>query len=93
MRFEWNDRKARGNLAKHGVSFEEASTVFDDPRRPQEFDLPHSGDEDCDVAIGFSHRMRLLMVVIYEKHEDGVIRIISARRATRSEGLRYFAES
>ncbi|MGH7214334.1 MAG: BrnT family toxin [Tepidisphaeraceae bacterium] len=58
----------------------------------QTYDLEHSLDEDREIVIGFSFRMRLLMVVIYE-HDHDVIRIISARPATRAEGLRYFAES
>jgi len=91
-KFEWHSGKAAINVAKHGVTFEEAATVFDDLRRLQIYDLEHSVDEDREIVIGFSYRMRLLMVVIYE-HDDQVIRIISARRATRQEGLRYFVES
>jgi len=91
LRFEWDPRKAAKNRRKHGVSFEEAATVFNDLRRLREYDLMHAGEEDREIVIGFSERMRLLMVVIYEQ-EENVIRIISARRATREEGLRYFAE-
>ena len=91
-RFEWHDAKAEINAGKHGVTFEEAATVFNDPRRLQMYDLEHSVDQDREIVIGFSHRMRLLMVVIYEQDEN-ITRIISARRATKSEGLRYFAES
>jgi len=91
-RFEWNPRKAASNFRKHRVSFEEAATVFNDPRRLQTYDLEHSADEDREIVVGFSFRMRLLMVVIYEQ-DDNVIRIISARRATRAEGLRYFSEA
>lgn len=91
-KFDWHDAKAALDLRKHGVSFEEASTVFGDPTRLQIFDLDHSSDEDREIVIGFSHRMRLLMVVIYERGDKN-IRIISARRATREEGLRYFSES
>ena len=91
-RFDWHDAKAEINARKHGVTFEEAATVFNDPRRLQMYDLEHSLDEDREILIGFSHRMRLLMVVIYEQDKD-VTRIISARRATNGEGRRYFAES
>jgi uncharacterized protein len=91
-RFEWHDAKAEVNARKHGVTFDEAATVFHDPRRLQMYDLEHSLDEDREIVIGFSHRLRLLMVVIYEQDKE-VTRIISARRATKSEGLRYFAES
>ena len=90
-KFEWHSGKAALNQRKHGVSFEEAATVFSDLRRLQTYDLEHSGLEDRDIVIGFSYRMRLLMVVVYEQ-EENIIRIISARRATREEGLRYFAE-
>jgi uncharacterized DUF497 family protein len=92
-RFEWNAEKAATSLAKHGVSFEEAATVYGDPRRVEMYDLEHSIDEDRYIWIGFSHRMRLLMVVVYEQDDHEVYRIISARRATREEGLRYFAEA
>jgi uncharacterized DUF497 family protein len=90
-KFEWNSRKAALNLRKHGVTFEEAATVYGDLRRLQTYDLEHSGIEDREIVIGFSERMRLLMVVVYEQ-EENIIRIISARRATREEGLRYFVE-
>jgi uncharacterized protein len=90
-KFEWNPEKAVRNFRKHAVTFDEAATVFDDPRRLQTFDLEHSDDEDREIVIGFSFRMRLLMVVIYEQSDD-IIRIVSARRATRAEGLRYFSE-
>lgn len=91
-RFEWHEQKAASNHRKHGVTFEEAATVFEDQRRLQIYDLEHSTpDEDREIVIGFSHRMRLLLVVIYERSEN-IVRIISARRATRAEGLRYFAE-
>ncbi len=91
FQFKWSRDKAVKNFRKHGVSFEEAATIFRDARRLQMYDLEHSVDEDREIVIGFSYRMRLLMVVIYEQDDD-VIRIISARRATRGEGLRYFAE-
>jgi uncharacterized DUF497 family protein len=92
FKFDWDDSKAASNERKHGVTFEEAATVLSDPRRLQYFDTAHSFDEDRENVIGFSYRMRLLMVVIYER-EDEIVRIISARRATREEGLRYFSES
>jgi uncharacterized DUF497 family protein len=91
MQFEWDSAKAAGNVRKHRVSFEEAASVFSDPRRLREYDLEHAGTEDREIVIGFSAKLRLLMVVVYER-EEGYIRIISARRATRQEGLRYFRE-
>ena len=90
LRFEWDRRKAELNIRKHRVTFEEASTVFSGPVL-REYDLVH-GSEDRETVIGFSFRMRMLFVVIYE-YEEHTIRIISARQATRTEGERYFAES
>jgi len=81
-RFDWHDAKAEINARKHRVTFEEAATVFNDPRRLQMYDLEHSVDQDRGIVIGFSHRMRLLMVVIYEQGEN-ISRIISARRKTK----------
>jgi uncharacterized DUF497 family protein len=90
--FEWDSKKAALNVRRHRVTFEEAATVFNDLRCLREYDLEYSGSEDREIVIGFSERMRLLMVVVYEQ-EENVIRIISARRATREEGIRYFLES
>lgn len=92
MRFDWNEAKARSNKAKHGVSFDEAKTVFSDPRRLTEFDVEHSAGEDRFIVIGMSVRLRVLTVVIVERHED-VLRIISARKATRAERRRYEAQA
>jgi uncharacterized protein len=75
LEFEWDPRKAAANLAKHGVSFEEAATVFGDPR--------HSSEEGRFVLLGLSQDQRLLAVLYVERGET--IRIISARRATRRE--------
>ena len=86
MRFEWDKTKAALNLAKHGVSFEEAATVLDDPRA-----LPVSDDargESRLAVTGLSASSRLLFVVVVERTED-VIRIVSARRATKAERRRY----
>jgi uncharacterized protein len=90
LQFEWNPLKDRLNQRKHGVSFREAATVFDGPVL-REYDLEH-GPEDREIVIGYSYKERLLFVVIYEYEQD-TIRIISARRATQAEALRYFAES
>jgi uncharacterized DUF497 family protein len=82
--FEWDPRKARANLAKHGISFEEAATVFADPRVVI---LDDGGSRGHLVAIGFSARLRLLWVVHVQKAERD--RIISARRATAAEEALY----
>ncbi len=85
--FEWDDRKSKGNIKKHGVSFEEASTVFGDPLA-RTFDDPyHSEEEHRELTIGLSLRRRLLLVVHTERSE--YLRIISARPATPKERKSY----
>jgi len=87
LEFEWDDRKARLNIGKHGVSFEEASTVFADPLALTIYDPLHSEDEERYVALGESQRRRLLVVVFTDR--DDRVRIISARAATRRERRQY----
>jgi len=87
LEFEWDRRKARGNRVKHGVTFEEAVTVFGDPFGVSIPDPLHSESEDRFLVLGRSHRDRLLVVVYMERAER--VRIISARRATRREGMDY----
>lgn len=92
LRFDWNAEKAAKNWRKHRVTFEEAESVWLDRRRIEIFDADHSSDDESrSVAIGFSGRMRMLIVVFTERYE--VIRLISARCANRSETERYFAAS
>lgn len=88
MEFEWDPAKASSNRKKHGVSFEEAQTVFLDPHALPRFDAAHSMGEDREITIGLSHRLRLLYVVHTERHGD-TIRLISARKATRAEAAEY----
>ncbi len=83
MRFEWNKEKAASNLAKHGVSFEEAKTVFDDPLYVDFYDPDHSEDEERYLIVGQSNRGRLLIVSYTERRDS--IRLISAREVTRTE--------
>jgi uncharacterized DUF497 family protein len=85
--FEWDARKARSNLAKHGVEFEEAVTVFGDPLARTVPDSVHSDDENRFIIIGCSELQRVVVVV----HTDGGgrIRLISARPATRRERRAY----
>ena len=89
LRFEWDARKAAVNAAKHGVSFEEAVTVFRDSRAAIFDDETHSVEELREIIIGHSDRNRLLLVCFTER--DDVIRIINARKATRREGRDYEA--
>jgi uncharacterized DUF497 family protein len=84
---EWDAEKAARNLAKHGVSFDEAATVFADPLSVTIHDPRHSVGEERLVALGLSHRGRLLVVVHTERGD--AVRIISARLATRHERSDY----
>lgn len=85
VRFVWDARKAASNLKKHGVSFEEASTAFDDELGAYYPDTLH---EDRFLLIGYSRQQRLLFVVHAEVKREA-IRIISARKATKHEKARY----
>ena len=91
VQFEWDPAKARINLRKHGVSFEEAETVFYDDHALLLDDPEHSGDEDRFVLLGLSSRFRVLVVVHAYRESDAVIRLISARRATKAEQAGYDA--
>lgn len=85
--FEWDDEKAQSNLKKHGVSFEEAATIFNDPRIATISDPDHSEDEERYVSIGMSVIMRLLSVIHTFRKERN--RLISARKATKAEKKNY----
>ena len=85
MKFEWDAKKANQNLKKHKVSFEEASTVFFDDLAKIAFDPDHSELEHRQILIGHSYSKKLLFVVHISYEEKNVIRIISARKATKKE--------
>ncbi len=87
LTFEWDTNKARRNLAKHGVSFEESSSIFGDPLSLTVPDPVHSKVEGRFVTIGASHREKLLVVVHTERGDN--MRIISARVASRRERRSY----
>jgi uncharacterized DUF497 family protein len=87
LRFEWDSRKAFLNKRKHGVTFEEASTVFGDPLSITIPDPAHSIGEDRFIIIGTSANNKLI-VVVHTDHDD-IIRIISARKATAGERRQY----
>ena len=87
LQFEWDEAKAGANAQKHGVSFEEALTVFGDPNAITTHDTEHSIDEERFVDIGCSVTGRILIVVYTER--DAHIRIISCRRATPAERRQY----
>ena len=83
--FEWNEAKSRANLKKHGVSFEEAQSVFFDEYAVQFCDDEHSSEEDRFVMLGMSNLSRVLVVCHCERASGEVIRIISPRKATKKE--------
>ena len=87
LSFEWDTQKANINQEKHGISFEEACTVFADPLSLTIHDPLHSEYEDRFIIIGFSHKNRLLVVIHTERGDK--IRIISARNATQKERICY----
>jgi uncharacterized DUF497 family protein len=91
MEFEWDPRKAAGNLGKHKVSVVEAATVFGDQLSITVYDPDHSVREHRFITIGWSNRRRLLMVAHTERGDR--IRIISARRLTRAERKAYEQET
>jgi len=88
MKFEWDNKKYESNSKKHGVSFEEASTVFGDPLSLTIQDSLHSIDEDRFIIMGMSSTMRFL-VVSHVCRDDNHVRIISAREATTQERRNY----
>ena len=89
MNFEWDNLKADSNYIKHGVSFEEAMSVFADDFARLKFDSKNSMDEDRYVLLGISTSMQILTVVFAEIIDES-IRIISARKATKSETMQYW---
>jgi uncharacterized DUF497 family protein len=89
LSFEWDPRKAAVNLRKHGVSFEDALSVFSDERARLIDDPDHSEDEERFLLLGLSSTLRLLVVAHCYREAGGVVRIISARKATREEQRFY----
>ena len=89
--FEWDKSKAETNRLKHGVTFEEATTVFSDPLSMLRTDPDHSLDEQRYIVLGMSNQRRLLVVAFAERPPQ--TRLISARRATRKERRQYEREA
>lgn len=87
MKIEWDSKKAKSNLKKHGISFEEAATALGDPMTATGADPDHSIAEERYVTFGISERGRL--VVVYHTEKDETIRIISARKASKGERELY----
>jgi len=90
--FEWDAAKAKANVRKHGVAFEEAQSVFYDEFAIQFFDEEHSASEERFLLLGMSTGARLLLVCHCEREAGDIIRIISARRATPRESAFYGSE-
>jgi uncharacterized protein len=89
LQFEWDKEKARINLAKHKVSFEEAATVFWDENAIEYYDPDHSDEEDRFILLGVSSKIRELVVCHCHRKNGNTIRIYSARKATRAERKSY----
>lgn len=91
IRFEWDPKKNEINKEKHHVSFEEAQTVFYDDEAKVIDDPEHSWEEDRFIILGFSKKANLLVVCHCYRASETVIRIISARKATKNESAQYFS--
>ncbi len=89
IKFEWDANKALTNQKKHGVSFEEAKSVFYDDFAVQFYDDENSGEEHRFLMLGFSCESRMLLVCHCERESGNTIRIISSRKATKSECIHY----
>lgn len=89
LHFEWDKNKNQSNIKKHGISFEEAKSVFYDENARLIPDPEHSSIEERFILLGFSNKLRMLVVVHAYKEPDEIIRIISSRKATKSESKYY----
>jgi uncharacterized DUF497 family protein len=92
LRFEWDEEKAKVNVRKHGVSFEEARTVFYDENAIQFCDPDHSEDEDRFILLGLSFMPQVLVVCHCFRESETIVRIISARRADKNEEQEYWKQ-
>ena len=89
IKFTWDERKNQINIKKHGISFDEAVTVFLDDNAILVYDEPHSETEDRYILVGMSQHLKIL-AVCHCSREDETIRIISARKATKNESKQYY---
>lgn len=92
LRFDWDERKNESNRTKHGIWFEEAQSVFNDSHGRSFLDPEHSESEDRFILLGISATARTLVVVHCYRESDSVVRIISARKATKTE-RRFYEEA
>ena len=89
LKFEWDEAKNQANIKKHGISFEEAETVFEDEDALIISDESHSDEEDRFILVGFSYKANLLVVCHCYRENESIIRLISARKATVAERKKY----
>ena len=89
IQFDWDENKANKNLAKHKISFQEAQSVFDDDNARLIYDPDHSENEDRFILLGLSCSLKVLVVVHCYKDAENIIRLISARKATKPEEKNY----
>ena len=92
VKFEWDENKNQANIQKHGISFDEATSVFEDSESIILVDEVHSDTEDRFIIIGYSFKANLLVVCHCYRLNDSVIRIISARKANKGERRTYLNE-
>ncbi len=92
IRFSWDNRKNSINKKKHGISFEEAQSLFFDENAIEYFDPDHSESENRFLMLGHSNRLRVLVVSYTLRNDGSEIRIISARKATKKEQKTYLGE-
>ena len=90
LEFQWDEQKEKANISKHGVSFEEARTVFHDENAIQFFDPDHSEDEDRFILLGMSIKLRVLVICHCHRVGETIVRIISARKADGAEEREYW---
>jgi len=91
IKFEWDEKKNQKNIEKHGISFEEATSVFEDDESLIIADDVHSDNEERFILIGFSFKANLLVVCHCYRQKDSIIRIISARKADSKERQQYLS--
>ena len=90
--FEWDQKKSKSNAKKHGVSFEEAQTTFFDEQAIVFDDPDHSNEEDRFILLGTNHKLNALVVCHFFREKETIIRIISARKATKDEEQYYWTQ-
>lgn len=90
IKFIWDEKKAKSNVAKHGIAFDEAATVFDDDNARVIYDPDHSEEEDRFIILGLSCSMKVLVVCHCYRENDMQIRIISARKGDKQEQKQYW---